>query len=99
MFCRPENPRRRNSIELEEIKESLRNNGCWPFHHGSVLLDKESDEEDNSAIVRGELGIPGPSNQRRTRPTPKEATEAIIGLWGKGRKVMLLLYWVFPFCP
>ena len=43
-------------------------------------MDQESDEEDNSAIVvnRGELGIPGPSNQGRTRPTPKEAAKAII---------------------
>ena len=86
MLYRPENPERRNSIELEEIKESLRNNGCWPFHHGSVLLNQDSDEEDNSDIVRpgpsnegrSELGIPGPSNQGRSRPTGKETSKAII---------------------
>ena len=78
MLYRPENPERRNSIELEEIKESLRNNGCWPFHHGSVLLDQESDEEDNSSIVRNQLGIPGPSNQGRSRQTAKETSKAII---------------------
>ena len=53
VFCRPENPRRRTSIELDEIKESLRNNGCWPFHpSGPILLETdESDEDNNSPIV------------------------------------------------
>ena len=57
----------------------MRNNGCWPFHHGQVLVDQESDEEDNSDIVRRQWGIPGASGlQGRTRPTPKEASKAII---------------------
>ena len=57
----------------------MRNNGCWPFHHGQVLVDQESDEEDNSDIVRRELGIPGASGlQGRTRPTPKEAANAVM---------------------
>ena len=53
VFCRPENPRRRTSIELEEIKESLRNNGCWPFHpSGPILLETDDlDEDNNSPIV------------------------------------------------
>ena len=57
----------------------MRNNGCWPFYHGQVLVDQESDEEDNSDIVRRELGIPGASGlQGRTRPTPKEAANAVM---------------------
>ena len=53
VFCRPENPRRRTSIELDEIKESLRNNGCWPFvPSGPILLETDdSDEDNNSSIV------------------------------------------------
>ena len=52
-ICRPENPQRRTSIELEDIKKSLRDNGCWPFHpSGPILLDSEDDENDTSPIVK-----------------------------------------------
>ena len=45
-ICRPENPQRRTSIELEDIKKSLQDNGCWPFHpSGPILLDSDDDED------------------------------------------------------
>ena len=53
VICRPENPQRRTSIELEDIKKSLQDNGCWPFHpSGPILLDSEDDEDNNSPIVK-----------------------------------------------
>ena len=77
-ICRPENPQRRTSIELEDIKKSLQDNGCWPFHpSGPILLDSEDDEDDNSPILKKPARGASKNSSDPVPSTSQESNDAV----------------------
>ena len=77
-ICRPENPQRHTSIELEDIKKSLRDNGCCPFHpSGPILLDSEDDEDDNSPILKKPARGASKNSSDPVPSTSQESNDAV----------------------